>query len=127
MKKEKIEFTPEENDLLLALDGYDIVHDALALSETIDLLPDDPTELLDRIEREIPKDPVEKIKKMQELAKTDPEFLQQYVAYNILLKEEMPFYKEQKVEKVSSSDINQQIEDDLYNEVLEKIKGIQKS
>ncbi len=122
---DKIEFTEDEDDLLRVLDGYEIVHDALAYSEMIDLLPDDPSPLLDRIEREIPEDPVQKINKLVELAKTDVEFFNQYFALQVLLKEEGFEEKEDsKIEKIDSDAIKKAKEDELYAQVLQKLKEV---
>jgi hypothetical protein len=121
-------FTEEEEAYLRTIGEYDAINDAIALAETVDLLPDDPQVLLDRIDKEIPDDFVEGVAQLVKIAKKDPKFFNQIVALLEVLSEaeEVEDASEGSVEKVSLADIEQEKDDEIYELIMEKVKGISK-
>ena len=73
-------FTEEEEAYLRVIGEYDAIQNALALTQTLDLLPDNPKKLLDRIDKEIPDDFNAGVKKLIKISKKDPKFFKQIIA-----------------------------------------------
>lgn len=80
MKNKKIEFTEEEVKFLKSIGEYKNVQILNTMNELLAYLPKDPKALLERIDKEIPEDPTERVIKLKELVNTDREFATQYLA-----------------------------------------------
>ena len=65
----------------------EILEDAFALKETIDMLPDDIESFVRKYDSQVPGDVANGMRATFELAKTDPEFFQQIVAMQVALSE----------------------------------------
>ena len=63
----------------------EILGDAFALKETVDMLPDDIEAFVRKYESRVPGDAANGMRATFELAQTDPEFFQQIVALNVAL------------------------------------------
>ena len=68
--------TEEESDLLL---------DALALKDTVNMLPDNIESLVKEYEEKVPADETQGMRKMFELAKKEPELFRQIMALEMVL------------------------------------------
>ena len=85
-KKNVNEFLPftkkELEELNFTAEELEVIMSAEAATQTLDLLPENPDELLDRIDKEFPKgqDPNETLTKLAKLAETDPKFYAQVIS-----------------------------------------------
>ena len=66
-------------------DQIAILQDAMALKDTIDLLPDDIESFIKEYESKIPKDAIEGMRATFELAQKDPAFFRKIVALDMVL------------------------------------------
>lgn len=69
----ELNFTPEELEVIMS---------AEAATQTLDLLPENPDQLLDKIDKEFPKgqDPNETLTKLAKLAETNPQLYAQVLS-----------------------------------------------
>ncbi len=116
-------FDEDEITYLTAIGKYDQIKKAIALGQTIDLLPDDPQILLDRIDKEIPNDYEKGLEKLKWIEENEPEFFIQIVALFEVLNEAQE--EETKVEKLDLNAIRQQEENEMFDLIMKKIKGIE--
>lgn len=135
MKNKTVTFTEEEEAYLRVIGEYDAIQNALALAETIDLLPDDPKKLLDRIDKEIPDDFESGVKKLIKISKKDPKFFKQIIALTEVLHEvqEGEDASSTKVEKVDLSTIHQEKDEEvkekgeeIFEIIMTKIRSMRK-
>lgn len=135
MKNKTVTFTEEEEAYLRVIGEYDAIQNALALAETIDLLPDDPKKLLDRIDKEIPDDFESGVKKLIKISKKDPKFFKQIIALTEVLHEvqEGEDATSTKVEKVDLSTIHQEKDEEvkekgeeIFEIIMTKIRSMRK-
>ena len=80
-------FDEDEITYLTAIGKHDQIKKAIALGPTVDLLPDDPQVLLDRINKEIPDNFEKGMEKLKWIEKNDPKFFIQIVALFEVLNE----------------------------------------
>lgn len=114
-------FDEDEITYLTAIGKYDAIRKAIALGQTVDLLPDDPQVLLDRIDKEIPNDYEKGIEKLKWIEEHDLKFFIQIVALFEVLNE--AHEEEAKVEKLDLNTIRQQEENEMFDLIMKKIKG----
>lgn len=97
-------FTEEElKELNLTPEELDILEYASAYSQTVDMLPDDITELTDKIDETFKTDPKlsdeevfnSNIQKLSDLCDTDPEFVNQMIALQEVFSAIKPVPKEE--------------------------------
>ena len=73
--------TDEEFDILKANGMSDkdiaVLKEAFAVSQTVDMIPDNVDAFLNKVEKYFPDDAGETLKKVLDLPKTDPKFYQQ--------------------------------------------------
>ena len=128
-------FTEEEEAYLRVIGEYDAIQNAVALSDTIDLLPDDPKKLLDRIDKEIPDDFAAGVKKLIKISKKDPKFFKQIIALTEILNEakEGEDSSSTKVEKVDLSAISKETDvdvkekdDEIFEMIMSKNRTMRK-
>ena len=133
-KNEKF-FTEEEEAYLRVIGEYDAIQNAIALSETIDMLPDNPKKILDRIDKEIPDDFTAGVKKLIKISKKDPKFFKQIIALTEILSEvkEEDGASSTKVEKVDLSAISQEKDDEvkerddeIFEMIMTKIRSMRR-
>lgn len=100
---------------------YETENTKLKIIEMLELLPENPNELADRIEREIPDNYDEAVQKLQEINKTDNEFFMQIVALFEIANE---FEKiKPKTEKLSSAKLKEDRAEEIFESVMTKIKS----
>ncbi len=114
-------FDEDEITYLTAIGKYDQIKKAIALGHTVDLLPDDPQVLLDRIDKEIPNDYEKGLEKLKWIEEHEPEFFIQIVALFEVLNEAQE--EETKVEKLDLNAIKEQEENEMFELIMNKIKG----
>ncbi len=112
----------ELNKLGFSEEEIEILGDAEAYVDTIDLIPDDIDKFMDKLEKTFPNDYKNAdatIEKMDKVAQKDPEFMKQLIAlvfaYNDVKEEQAPA-----VEKVSLTEINK-VNDEVKNEELDSM------
>lgn len=122
MKIEQNLFTEEELKILnLSEQELNDILDADALAKTAAMLPEEPDAILKKIDKQFPDDAAGILEKYAELAKKDPKFIMQLIAMNEIFGEVKP-EEPPKVEKVSLTDVNNEI----VKEGLDKINEILK-
>ena len=115
-------FTSHELEFLKDIGEYDNIMAGLEFMETMKKLPDDPTEFLNRLDKEVPSDPQEASAALVEISKNDPEFFEQILAYSKLVNDLKP--QETKVEKVSIKQMQEQEEAEAYEILMKKLKTL---
>lgn len=114
-------FTADELKILdFSNEELNTILDSEALVKTVDMLPDEPDAVLNRLDKEIPNDLNAAFEKIAELAQKDPEYTKQLVAMNEIFDEVKPEAPEAKVKKVSTKQMSEQ----LIKEDVEKIKSL---
>lgn len=121
INKSFLPFTEEElKQLNLTEEELNILEDASAISETLDMLPDDPDKFLDRVDKEFPyNDPNQVFQKLADLAKKDPAFVNELIAV-VDLTGRAREVEEPQVEKVSINEINQ-LNEQARDEEIKKL------
>lgn len=99
-----------------------IFKDAEALVQTVDMLPDDPDKLLNKIEKEIPDDIEAGFTKLTEILEKDQKFYAQIVALNEAINAVSEF--EPQTEKLSLSDIQKEKDSEMANQILAQILSV---
>lgn len=86
----------------------EVLSDAFALKETVDLLPDNIEEFIQEYESKIPDDAVQGMRATFELAQTNPKLFQQIMALDIVLSSELEEESVQAVEKTFVTELPQE-------------------
>lgn len=117
--EEKITINKKQNDFLMNYYEYSDLIKGIDFLNTLDILPDDPKILFDRIDKEIPDDFNLAIEKLNEISVNDTEFFIQIMALvdvlngvNISLKDDL------------TNKLKKQKEQELYLEIFNTLKNI---
>ena len=116
-------FTQDEVTLLTALGAYEPIEQALAVSDTIDLLPDDPEAFLDKLSAMLTDNYNKNVKILKKLAKDDPVFFTQILALFKVMSEFQDTEANTSVEKLDLEAIKKQERKEIIDQVLKIIKG----
>ena len=123
-----INISNKQNDFLMNFSEYGKFLKGINYANTVDLLPDNPTELFEKIYKTIPKNYNDAILALRDISKNDPTFFIQIIALVEVMDAvslKTPKTSEVKVEKISSKELLKGIEqnknDELYKKVLDSI------
>lgn len=88
---EKLNFTPEELEILESASAY---------TQTVDMLPDDPNYLVEKVETNFPENMTadEVFEKLGSLCESDPDFITQLIASQELLTDCKPYSEDEEQE-----------------------------
>lgn len=116
-------FTQDEVTLLTALDAYEPIEQAMAVADTIDLLPDDPEAFLDKLSAMLTDNYNKNVKILKKLEKDNPVFFTQILALFKVLSEVRDTEANTSVEKLDLEAIKKQERKEIIDQVLKIIKG----
>lgn len=117
--EEKITINKKQNDFLMNYYEYSDLIKGIDFLNTLDILPDDPKILFDRIDKEIPDDFNLAIKKLNEISVNDTEFFIQIMALVDVLNGVNISSKDDLTNK-----LKKQKEQELYLEIFNTLKNI---
>lgn len=116
---EKITINKKQNDFLMNFYEYSDLIKGIDFLNTLNLLPDDPKVLFDRIDKEIPDDFNLAIEKLNEISVKDTEFFIQIMALVDVLNGVNNSSKDDLTNK-----LKKQKEQELYLEIFNSLKNI---
>lgn len=113
--------TEDEVTLLTALGEYQPIAEAMALSDTVDLLPSDIDAFMKKLRSVLTDNYDKNVKKLEWIEKHDPEFFTQIIAFY----EVMNNVDEEtaKVEKLDIESLKKQERKEIIDHVLKIIMG----
>ena len=117
--EEKITINKKQNDFLMNYYEYSDLIKGIDFLNTLDILPDDPKILFDRIDKEIPDDFNLAIEKLNEISVNDTEFFIQIMALVDVLNGVNISSKDDLTNK-----LKKQKEQELYLEIFNTLKNI---
>lgn len=125
--KQKIEndfFTEEELKILnFSAEELDLILDADATAKTAEMIPEDISKIIKRIDKEFPNDVNGTFEKLAQLCKSDPKFITQLMAITEVCSEVKPEVKaEASVQKVTKKDISSEKKNETLNEIKKVLK-----
>ena len=117
--EEKITINKKQNDFLMNYYEYSDLIKGIDFLNTLDILPDDPKILFDRIDKEIPDDFNLAIEKLNEISVNDTEFFIQIMALVDVLNGVNISSKDDLTNK-----LKKQKEQEIYLEIFNTLKNI---
>ncbi len=117
--EEKITINKKQNDFLMNYYEYSDLIKGIDFLNTLDILPDDPKILFDRIDKEIPDDFNLAIEKLNEISVNNTEFFIQIMALVDVLNGVNISSKDDLTNK-----LKKQKEQELYLEIFNTLKNI---
>lgn len=117
--EEKVTINKKQNDFLMNYYEYSDLIKGIDFLNTLDILPDDPKILFDRIDKEIPDDFNLAIEKLNEISVNDTEFFIQIMALVDVLNGVNISSKDDLTNK-----LKKQKEQELYLEIFNTLKNI---
>lgn len=114
-------FDEKSIEWLKKIGDFERENTTLKVIEMLELLPENPNELADRIEREIPDDYDEAVQKLQEIKEKDNEFFMQIVTLFEIVNEYEKI--KPKTEKLSSAKLKEDRAEEIFESVMTKIKS----
>ena len=116
-------FTEQENIALIETKEYPEVYEKISLIQMIDILPDNAEAFVSKLIKDIPADEAAGHKKLVEIARKNPEYLEQLMAFYFVINNKTLKGTAPTIQKVDTAEMTEAKYQDSIDDILNALKS----